>query len=166
MNADDSTKLALEHARSLFIYHAGQRIQSLNFYFVAITLFLTGFGFVASSNLGPAGRAFVGIVLALAGFRITQLFQALDKRNEELVHCDESLLKDAEAALTKVSDPVVSAWEVTALSEKPEKGAKRYAKIVPSIFHLYMTVSILGGIYFACPWVSGVVWPWLTGRLR
>jgi hypothetical protein len=160
MNADDSTKLALEHARSLFIYHAGQRIQSLNFYFVAITLFLPGFGFLASSNLGRADRAFIGIVLAFAGFLITHLFQKLDKRNEELVHCDESLLKDAEGALTKVSDPVVSAWEVTALSEKPEKGAQRYAKIVPSIFRLYKAVSILGGIYFAWPWVQAA----LAGR--
>jgi hypothetical protein len=160
MDADNSIKVALEHARSLFIYHAGQRIQSLNFYFVAITLFLPGFGFLASSNLGPADRAFIGIVLAFAGFFVTHLFQKLDKRNEELVHCDEFLLRDAEKAASTVSDPVVSAWEVTARSEHPEKGALRYAKIVPSIFRLYKAISILGGIYFAWPWVQAA----LAGR--
>jgi hypothetical protein len=157
MDSDESTKLALEHARSLFIYHAGQRIQSLNFYFVAITLFLTGFGFLASSNLGPTDRAFVGIVLAFAGFFITHLFQELDKRNEQLVHCDESLLKYAEGTLANMSDPVLSEWKITECAEKPEKGVRRYAKIVPHIFRLYKAVSIIGGIYFALPWAKAAL---------
>src|ERR1044071_7173736 len=61
MNVDESTKLALEHARSLFIYHAGQRIESLNRYFVTITVFLTGFGVLANSKLELGDRALFGL---------------------------------------------------------------------------------------------------------
>jgi hypothetical protein len=160
MNADDSTKLALEHARSLFIYHAGQRIESLNRYFVTITVFLTGFGVLATSKLELGDRALFGLVLACGGFFITHLFKGLDKRNHQLVQCDESLLVYAEEKMAKLSNPLVPAWEVTKAAAKHREGVPHYTTIVPSIFRLYMAVSILGGIYFAWPWVQAA----LAGR--
>lgn len=155
MNSDELTKLALEHSRELFIYHAGQRIQSLNFYFVAITVFLTGFGFLATSALGPGDRALFGIVLAFAGFYITHLFQELDKRNEQLVHSDESLLKYAEETLANMSTPPLSEWKVAACAEKFR--GRHYTKIVPSIFGLYKFLSFVGGIYSVWPWTSAAL---------
>jgi hypothetical protein len=154
MSSDDSTKLALEHSRQLFIYHAGQRIQSLNFYFVAIAVFLTGFGFLATANLGSGERAIFGTMLALAGFWLTQFIQGLDKRNECLVHCDEDLLKYAEAIMANPAPPAcpVPEWEVTKRAGEDNK-AKHYTKMVPYIFALYKALSVIGGIYFACPWI-------------
>ena len=159
MNADESTKLALEHARSLFIYHAGQRIESLNRYFVTITVFLTGFGFLATSKLDPGNRALFGLVLAVGGFFITHRFKRLDDRNHNLVQHDESLLKYAEATMANLSDPPVTEWEVTKAAGE-DRAAPHYATVVPSIFWFYMVVSILAGIYFAWPWVQAA----LTGR--
>ena len=149
----DATKLALEHSRELFIYHAGQRIQSLNFYFVAITVFLTGFGFLATSDLGSGERAIFGIVLALAGCCLTHLIQGLDERNEQLVRYDEKLLEYAEAEMAKSSEPAVLDWEVTKRAGEYKDGVKHYRKIVPSIFALYKALSLIGGIYFVCVWI-------------
>lgn len=158
MNSDESTKLALEHSRTLFIYHAGQRIQSLNFYFVAITVFLTGFGVLAISKVDPADRALFGTVLAAAGFYLTHLFQRLDKRNEQLVHCDESLLKYAEDALAKTSDPPLSEWKAAERAEELKPGVQHYTKIVPNIFGLYKFLSIIAGIYSVLPWIKSAFW--------
>jgi hypothetical protein len=153
MDPTESTKLALQHARELFIYHAGQRIQSLNFYFVAIAVFLSGFGFLASSKMELEERAFFGIVLACGGFYVTRLFQQLDERNHQLVQCDECLLKKAEERLA-VSDQLPE-WKVTERAEK--QPGRHYLKIVPNIFGLYQTLSIVGGIYSIWPWTKAVL---------
>lgn len=157
MDSEQLTKLALQHSRELFIYHAGQRIQSLNFYFVNITVFLTGFGFLAISNMGPPDRALFGIVLAVAGFYITHLFQELDKRNEQLVHCDEALLKHAEETLAKMSNPPVPEWKVLACADESKQGIRHYEKIVPSIFGLYKALNFIGGIYSVWPWTKAAL---------
>lgn len=159
MDSNELTKLklALEHSRGLFIYHAGQRIQSLNFYFVAITVFLTGFGFLATSKLEPGNRALIGLVLAIAGFCLSHFIQALDKRNEQLVHCDEFLLKCVEERLATTSEPPIPEWKVIACSEKPKQGVRHYAEIVPKIFRLYKGLSIFAGVYFTWPWIRAAL---------
>jgi hypothetical protein len=153
MDPDESTKLALEHSRELFIYHAGQRIQSLNFYFVAITVFLTGFGALAISEVDPVDRALFGIVLASAGFYLTLLFQRLDKRNEQLVHCDEFLLEKAEKKLADL-EPALIEWKVTESAKKLSNKVRHYTEIVPSIFGLYQILSIIAGMYSVWPWAK------------
>lgn len=151
MSPDDSIELAIQHARELFIYHAGQRIQSLNFYFVAIAVFLTGFGFVATAKMTDGVRALFGIVLAIAGIYITKLFQDLDKRNEQLVHCDEKLLKAAEQ---KMVGTVIPEWNITECYEQQKDGVPHYVTVVPNIFKLYIGLSAVGGIYSVVPWIS------------
>lgn len=160
MNVDESTKLALEHARSLFIYHAGQRIESLNRYFVTITVFLTGFGFLATSKLEPGDRALFGLILACGGLVITHFFKGLDRRNAQLVDCNEALLEHAEEALANSSNPPVREWEITKQAGQHSDGVLHYAKILPNIFRFYQAVSILGGIYFAYLWVKAAVICW------
>src|SRR5437867_4014750 len=118
MDSAEATKLALQHSRELFIYHAGQRIQSLNFYFVAVAVFLGGFGILITSKVEPGGRALFGIVLAFAGTCITNLFQALDKCNEQLVHCDELLLKCAEGKMETITGTAVPEWKLTEGAEE------------------------------------------------
>lgn len=156
MNPENSTTLALQHARELFIYHAGQRIQSLNFYFVAITVFLTGFGFLATSKMEPEDRAFVGIVLAFGGFCITRLCQRLDKRNEQLVHCDEALLQKVEARMA-TEDSELQEWKVTDCGREEDPAIPHYSIIAPRLFDLYKALSIIGGIYSVWPWTKAVL---------
>jgi hypothetical protein len=154
-NDDGELKLALEHARALFVYHAGQRIQSLNYYFVAIAVFLSGFGFLANSSLSNGKRALVGLVLSIAGIFLTVCFQGLDQRNDQLVERDESLLKWAEKEMAdKLNCP---AWKITEAAGDPaiSKPARyRYKKIVPRIFGLYMALIAAGGIYAIWPWAA------------
>jgi hypothetical protein len=152
VNQEDPLKLALDHSRALFIYHANQRITSLNYYFVAIAIFISGFGFVSASSLKPVDRAMVGLVLSISGVFLTRCFMRLDLRNIQLVDCNEKLLKYAEeqmANLTGCED-----WRITAHSDIAESRQHRYGTIVPHIFYLYIFLNIVGGIVAIRPLAS------------
>jgi hypothetical protein len=151
MSADESLKLALEHSRGMFIYHAGQRIASLNYYFLAIAVFLSGFGYVVTTSMSIEDRALLGLCLSIAGVVLTLCFIFLDKRNEQLVHCDEKLVKWAEQKLADLVDFPGAA--ITAASDKSTPKSVRYSRIVPIIFLLYISLSIAGGIYSTWPWM-------------
>jgi hypothetical protein len=152
VSEEEFLKLALEHSRPLFIYHATQRITSLNYYFVAIAVFLSGFGFVAASTLEPEERALVGLVLSISGIILTSCFMGLDRRNIQLVGCNEKLLTYAEDKMATLSG--CKEWNIMACADKAEPRKDRYGKIVPRIFKLYLFLSIVGGIFAAWPWAA------------
>jgi hypothetical protein len=150
MSSDDSLKLALEHSRGMFIYHAGQRIASLNYYFVAIAVVLAGFGHVATSSMSIEDRSLFGLFLSIAGVVLTFCFKFLDKRNEQLVHCDEELVKWAEQKLADLTG--FERGKITSASDAFTPKV-RYSQIVPFIFWTYITLSVAGGIYSIWSWV-------------
>jgi hypothetical protein len=151
MSADESLKLALEHSRGMFIYHAGQRIASLNYYFVAIAVVLSGFGYLVTSRMSIDERALFGLCLSVAGVVLTLCFKYLDKRNEQLVHCDEKLVMWAEQKLADLTDFEDAA--ITAASGRVSPKWIRYSHILPIIYGLYISLNIVGGIYSIWPWI-------------
>ncbi|MFI2810941.1 hypothetical protein [Microbulbifer zhoushanensis] len=157
MNTDRNTELALLHSRELFIYNAGQRIQSLNFYLVAIAIFLTGFAFLANSELHPLPRAVVGLVIAFAGARLTHIFQELDKRNEQIVQCSEELLIAAEEEISKTSETLKAHWNITSRLDNHKRGVFHHTEIVPQLFKLYYLLFCAGGIYSVFPFILKLI---------
>lgn len=151
-HGEEDLKWALEHARALFVYHAGQRTQSLNFYLVAIAAFLSGFGLLANSSLLEGQRAVVGATLSISGIFLTLCFYGLDQRNHQLVECDESLLRWAERRMAdKLGCP---AWQITDATDNSKPGRYRYQRIIPMIFILYIALNVMGGIYSIWPWAA------------
>lgn len=148
---DERLKWALEHARGLFIYHAGQRIASVNYYFLAIAVVITGFAHIAtSSDITPGDRALLGIGLAVAGAFLTHFFKTLDLRNMDLVDCDSELLMKVEGLM---KDDGIHEWTVTRAAKDKGPASRHYRVVVPKIFGLYLWTSILGGCYSAWPWL-------------
>lgn len=152
----ESIKLALEHSRGLFIYHADQRIKSLNFYFIAISIFLTGFGLILRTKLSDNSMAFVGFFLSLFGVLLTMQFHSLDKRNQQLVKYAEDLLKVVEEKMAKLPNARFSEWEVTKRADDVEDSVEHFSSIVPSIFAVYIAFSIVCGIYSIWPLLSEI----------
>lgn len=102
----DDLKLALEHGRDIFKYHAGQRHASLRFYFAvlaAIVGALVTFATAEAKNVPGGLRTALILIVSVAGIVMTHMFRRLDKRNEELVHCDELLLMTVEKKLAETS---------------------------------------------------------------
>jgi hypothetical protein len=102
MHHQELQKIALEHGRGLFIYHAGQRVQSIGQYFAALAfLSAAGVGILnARQSLGL--QKWAGVIFCAIGFIITACLWAIDRRNQRLVEVDETLLRSAERAFGDV----------------------------------------------------------------
>lgn len=147
---DDTLEMMLEHARTLFIYHAAQRHRSLNFYFVAIAAFITALGFLWQAEVSPPVMAVVGIFLSVSAILVTLCFWQLDQRNEQLVECEVRSLKALENKILADSDlndcHITQGWE-------NERSGRKYRTIIPNLFRIYIGILAIGGLLISGPWL-------------
>lgn len=70
---------ALDYAKSMFIYHAGQRHTSIRFYFVALAIVVAGFvNLITSENAAMIStRRLVSTVLGVGGEAISKTSNAI-----------------------------------------------------------------------------------------
>jgi hypothetical protein len=78
----------LEYAREFFNYQAQQRMTMFNFFLVFVGFVITGYG-----ALFKQSSCRMTTFLAIAGAILTIVFIFLERRNEELVHISEDVLK-------------------------------------------------------------------------
>ncbi|MEO1039629.1 MAG: hypothetical protein AAFX09_08790 [Pseudomonadota bacterium] len=135
---------ALEHARGLFIYHAGQRLQGIRFYFIALAAL--GGVFAASQSTTPnTPQLFAGLIIAILAFVLTIIFLLLDRRNEELVHNNENSITEIETTITNrlgfKSFGSIAAGE----------NAKRltYSVLAPAMFIFFGVLSFIAAAFYA-----------------
>lgn len=144
---EKSAKLALEHARDKFAYHANQRHASIRFYFVALAIVVTGFIGLLTSRSGTlvTNSPLIGIALGATGAFVSACFWILDHRNDMLVRCDERLLKVAEKRLALLHG--IEAFEIVATSDAVRPSWVRYERVMPLMFGFFILLSTLGSVY-------------------
>jgi hypothetical protein len=108
----------LEHPRALFIYHAGQRFSTINYFFVAFAIFAAAFVTTFTEKLtltDPTQIYLLRLALAAMASFVTGIFWMLDRRNAELVLVDEfaqntieELIKDKHPGLADIR--LVKGW--------------------------------------------------------
>ena len=82
-----------EYAWNWFALHANQRMQTFNYFLIAMAFIATAYGTVISrAPEVAAGVATIGLVLSIA-------FHQLDERNRDLVKIGEAALKHVEEKL-------------------------------------------------------------------
>jgi len=86
----DDLKSVLEHVRSHFQYHAGQRLAAIRYFFLAYAAFVAAY-------VSAIGKPDVPLY-ALSGIAllVTLAFWGLDARNVQMVEIDEDGLKEIE----------------------------------------------------------------------
>jgi hypothetical protein len=94
---DEIAKQAREHAWNWFALHATQRMQALNFFFVATAFLLAAYGSLLEKH--PSAAAIIGAV----GAWLTFCFNRLDVRNRQLVEDGEKALKVSQEHLADLS---------------------------------------------------------------
>lgn len=153
---DEYLKVGLEHGRSMFVYHAGQRHSSLNFYFAVLAAFVAAFAALfthdelwkAPGNVAPT----IAFGLAVAAMLLTFFFLLLDFRNRDLVKCDELLIDAIEIELARqYSLPKFKIIEKSNDMEHTGWGAPfiSYKWIVPLI--LFVFAAIWAGVIIESP---------------
>lgn len=142
----DLTSL-LDHARDNFIYHAGQRLTSIRYYFATYAIFVAAyFGtFVRDAQIPSYARPGICGVAII----VTLAFWGLDKRNAELVEIDEKAVGEIEDHLAAEHSlkrfRLAHNWE--AADKRIIKGPCRqkvikYSFIIKATMIAFMSVSI------------------------
>jgi hypothetical protein len=136
-------KSILEHARGQFQYHAGQRINSIRYFFAAYAIFVVAYAgtFTKSEN-----AHYVNAVLCAMALIISLGFWALDARNVQMVEVDERALIELEAIVS--SRFQLDAFTMTAFWEaEPHKEYIRYHVIINRLFAIIAFVSFIATLY-------------------
>lgn len=158
-------KIGLEYGRQLFIYHAGQRVQSIGQYFTALSFLTAAAVTLLNANSQSLDRKFIGIGLCVVAFVITAILWGIDTRNARLVAIDEELLAPLESFYATELGTMVGSgakngelhnFLIMQKSDKPysklsnEKGEfLQYKNLTPILFGMYLAIWVLLGILFA-----------------
>jgi Na+/melibiose symporter-like transporter len=168
----------LEHARTNFHYHAGQRLQTLRYFFVTYGVLFTAY--LSATGVGVIGRAhepyqFAQLIVSITMFIFTLAFWGLDRRNSDLVHIDENAMKELEAIFA--SRYGLKKFTVTENRERKGAGMKRYVQYRIIVNWLFLIMSLTAfwlawrstgiNLDFMTKWFSGkgeLVVRWLYAR--
>jgi hypothetical protein len=158
----------LEHPRSLFEYHAGQRFTTIRYFFAVFAVFAAAY--VTSFSDGKLNDAtaalWIRLVLAVMAFVVTAIFFALDKRNEYLVHVDEDGQKQIEGlirhrypeldkfSLVENWDPISQKRKISDC-EYMKKKMVQYKYVMPRMYRFFLVISVCAGIFTIWHGASG-----------
>jgi hypothetical protein len=140
--AKDDLRSILEHVRGQFQYHAGQRLNTIRYFFVTYAVFAAAYiGTFAGrgSEVPPSVRG----VLSIMALAVTFGFWALDLRNQQMVHIDERGLKEIEQLVSKRYGykhfNMTKRWE-------ENWSLIRYRYIVPFLFFIIVAITSVAAI--------------------
>lgn len=136
-------KMAFDYAWGYFTVHAGQRMQSVNFFLLAAA-FLVGAYVNAMAN-GHPGLA-VGISL-LGGFA-SLIFFRIERRVRELIHAAEAALRPIEEAMARRTE--IPALRILHSVAAVTPGAWHYSKVFKMLYLAVGIGFVLAAIYAAC----------------
>jgi hypothetical protein len=125
-------QVLLEHPRSLFEYHAGQRLNTIQYFFVAYAIFVAAYVSTLTTDkqtIDPKIQFWLSVLATL----ISLAFFALDLRNAHLVHVDECALKKLEAKVREQYD-LDESFEIAKGWEKQKYWPPHFAVILPVLY--------------------------------
>ena len=137
--SDGSAKSALDHAWNWFALHAGQRMQSFNFFLIATAFLVAAYATVLKEYREVAAA------IGLLGAWISFWFNRLEHRTKQLVKAGEKALAPSQERLAAVTD-IESLRIVVAVDEKAP-GSSSYAKVIDMIQWTIFVAFLAGAVY-------------------
>lgn len=160
MMLDPSSMLA--HARSLFEYHAGQRLTSIRYFMVIYGILVTAFFTVISNDFPKELSNLFQVGVSALMIIVTVCFWFLDIRNSELVAVNEFALRDLEGYAAGEKSAVFQKYSTIRpgrvalhglntfqMSEAADKGILEIHRIIQYKFvvnALFGLLTILSGV--------------------
>jgi hypothetical protein len=125
MDPDQVDKVALDHAWNWFNLHAGQRMQTFNFFLVATAFLIAAYASLLEKL--PLAALAVALVGAWIGFWFTRL----DNRTRQLINAGEDVLKAYQKNIAKSTN--IPALEILNKVESPTSNASSYRVVIAVI---------------------------------
>jgi len=145
MDLSDSDKHALdqrvfEYPWRYFALHAGQRMQSVNFFLIATTFLVSAY--VAAVSGGHAGLAAgVAVLGALSSF----VFYRIERRVRGLIKAAEAALRPLERSMAeKAENP---ALQILDSVETAPAGAWSYSRVFRALYVMVGLAFVAGSLY-------------------
>lgn len=136
---DEILKHARDHAWDWFSLHAGQRMQSFNYFIVAIAFLTAGYASLLEK------RPWIAVGTALTGAWIAVWFNRLDRRTRQLISAGESALEVTQARLAdRAAIPEIKILESV---KHPVRGSSSYSQIISVIEWTMAFGFIVAAIY-------------------
>jgi hypothetical protein len=136
----------MEHAWEWFSLHAGHRMQSVNFFLVAVAFISAGY--VTAFRFSEPAVAF-GV--AVGGILLTVCFNLFERRIRQLVHAGEAALTPIEDRLAGKTD--IAALRILKAVATPSLRIASYSRVINAL-HLVTIITFLGGAVYAFKAVS------------
>lgn len=131
---------ALEHTWQWFSLHATQRMQAVNFFFVAVA-FLSA-GYVTALEI-PNKHIAAGV--AIFGLAISLCFSRLELRVRELIHAGEAAMKPLQAKLAGAAG--LPEIQILQNVENGKTCFTKYSHVIGALHLSSIVVFILGALY-------------------
>ncbi len=131
---------ALDHAWDWFELHAGQRMQCVNFFLVAIAFLIAAFVTALKEKDYP-----LAVAVGLLGAWLSWWFHRLELRTKELVKGGEAAMKQSQRQLAE--DTGVEALEILKRVETPEKKWTSYGDVLRMLHWTTLVAFLVGSAY-------------------
>jgi hypothetical protein len=136
---DEATKQAFNYAWNWFSLHAGQRMETFNFFLVATAFLIAAYATLLEDT--PLGS----LVVALVGVWIAYWFWRLELRIRQLVTAGEQALKPLEADLAGKLDR--AELQILERVERTETGASTYRRVIAVIQWTIVVGFVIAAAY-------------------
>lgn len=133
-------KVGLDHSWQWFSLHAGQRMQGVNFFLVAVT-FLSAAFVGAMQNHDKRMAVAIGVF----GVFITVCFSRLELRVRELIHAGEAAMKPLQVKLAQ--DSGVPELRILEKVEHPATCLTKYSHVIRLLHWIAGISFLLAAIY-------------------
>jgi hypothetical protein len=139
MDSDEIEKVALDHAWNWFNLHAGQRMQTFNFFLIATAFLIAAY----ASLLEKLPLA--ALAVSLVGAWIAFWFTRLDNRTRQLIDAGEDVLKTCQESIAKRAN--IPALEILKKVENLSPDASSYRIIIAIIEWTIFSVFLFLAAY-------------------
>jgi len=132
----DHAKTALDHAWDWFSLHATQRLQSVNFYLIAIAFLSAAFVTAVKEKMDAVAAGVAVLAIATSFF-----FYRMERRIRSLIHAAEGALGPLQDSLANTLN--IPALRIVATVEAGNPGEWKYSKVFR---YLYFTTALMFGL--------------------
>ena len=141
----DAEKTALEHAWAWFSLHATQRLQSVNFFLIAVAFLSAAFVTAVKEQMYVLAGG-----IAILGACVSYFFYRMERRIRSLLHAAEDAMAPLQERLATALN--MQALRMVSRVDYGQPGEWKYSKVFRYLYIITAAAFVLGLIYVL--WVA------------
>lgn len=138
----DLVRTGLEHSWAWFTLHANQRLQTVNFFLVAVTFLTAAFVTAAKEEMD-----YLAMAVAVIGILISYYFYRMECRVRSILKASERAIMPLQSLLATALE--IDSLRIVELVEDDQPGEWKYSKVFRYLFATFGIAFSIGLLYSA-----------------